>query len=265
MQPVSIYISHYAEEDGDAYEEFVDTLRGLGRKIQLLNDRGMDETKSEAEDLRSRVDEADLVFFLVTPAFVARKINKGAADVKHAIQREQKNDLPIILVMVEPTTFDHADLLRYRTLPPGGKPISKWPKRFGGWQAVLEKVKPLVFRLGQGDMEASDKKADPNAKPETLTEPSESSRPATPNNHSNLAIVRDLMNAGNLEQALEMLLKIAQEWTPGFVNDIILLTSRYNGLRRDYNSGIISHSSKTVSENRITSSLLELLNDMERG
>ncbi|MEM6964120.1 MAG: TIR domain-containing protein [Bacteroidota bacterium] len=72
--------------------------------------------------------------------------------------------------------------------------------------------------------------------------------------------IKELVAQARVKEAVEMLLAQAP---PRFRNDIILLQTRLNKLKRDEMMGIIGHANANLERNKITVAVLGMINDVE--
>jgi V8-like Glu-specific endopeptidase len=71
--------------------------------------------------------------------------------------------------------------------------------------------------------------------------------------------LRDQVSKGEMALVLDQLQNYASAGAPNLRDEILLLTARYNRLRRDERKGIISRETALADRNRLISALLELL------
>lgn len=75
--------------------------------------------------------------------------------------------------------------------------------------------------------------------------------------------LRNTISEGKVESALRMLREYVQGRDEYMINDIVLIMSRYNNLKRENTMGIISHEQYTIQNSKIVYSILELIKILE--
>lgn len=78
-------------------------------------------------------------------------------------------------------------------------------------------------------------------------------------------MIQDLRNQvgrGKIKQVLEKMLELSQD-DQDQQNTVILLSQRWNSLKREERMGVIGRSDASVTNNRITMSILDLLDELD--
>ena len=68
--------------------------------------------------------------------------------------------------------------------------------------------------------------------------------------------IKTLIAKGKIEEAIQKLMNISGD------NQLIMLSARYNRIKTQNNSGTISQADSSIELNKITNSLLSILNDL---
>ena len=68
--------------------------------------------------------------------------------------------------------------------------------------------------------------------------------------------IKTLLAKGKIEEAIQKLMNISGD------NQLIMLSARYNRIKTQNNSGTISQADSSIELNKITNSLLSILNDL---
>ncbi|PHN02321.1 hypothetical protein [Flavilitoribacter nigricans] len=79
------------------------------------------------------------------------------------------------------------------------------------------------------------------------------------------SMIQDLRNQvgrGKIKQVLEKMLELSQD-DQDQQNTVILLSQRWNSLKREERMGVIGRSDASVTNNRITMSILDLLDELD--
>lgn len=77
--------------------------------------------------------------------------------------------------------------------------------------------------------------------------------------------IKGLIANGRTEDALTELLGFLKQLSAAdnYLNEAILLSSRFNKLQKEIRIGVVSHGEETISKNQINFSLLEILNEIK--
>ena len=81
-------------------------------------------------------------------------------------------------------------------------------------------------------------------------------------------ILKQLIASNKMKEAIDVLLnyvKNNEDIRKSLVNDIILLSSRLNSIERSSNRGIITNSEVNIEKNRITKSILDLIEELDEA
>lgn len=106
----------------------------------------------------------------------------------------------------------------------------------GSYDIMIGRKKKELSNLNQEIKELEDKQ------PTEITNP-------------NLEI-KTLIAKGKIEEAIQKLMVSSRD------DQLIMLSARYNQIKNQNNSGIITHDNFTIEINKITNSLLSILNDL---
>lgn len=75
----------------------------------------------------------------------------------------------------------------------------------------------------------------------------------------NKTTIKQQIIEGNIKKAIEMLLKLGEQYDADIHNEAIMLSSRYNSLEKDKDLGIITHEAAEINKNRINFTLTQML------
>lgn len=89
--------------------------------------------------------------------------------------------------------------------------------------------------------------------------------PANPGDASFFQDVKMTIAKGRVKGALDMLQQYAEAQGDYMINEILLLTSRYNNLRKESMMGTISREEANLGNNRIVYAMLELIKELEKN
>jgi len=243
---VKIFIS-YAREDEKYKDELELHLKPLKMNgdIESWNDREILPGADWDENIKSQIENANVMLFLISPNFMASDyIN--AVEIKRALERHKEKEVIIIPIIIRHSDFSILKISKFQALPKDGKPISSWPDKDEAWYNVTLGLKKVFASLKDGNISLNKNKiresSDTNGSPDIKSE------------------IQTLVSKSEIEKALDALLDFAKTVKDDdLFNSAILLSSRFNNLKRSEMQGVISPSDAGISRAQITHSLLSLL------
>lgn len=142
-KPLKGFIT-YSHEDTEAKDELRKRLAVMEQQNELVTwDDGQltPGDKALQEDILKKVEDSDLLLYLVSAASLASE--NCNRELAVAIKGD-KRVIPIIL--------EHCDWLKHKVsnfevLPHKGKPISKWDDESEGWQNVVSGIRSAINRI----------------------------------------------------------------------------------------------------------------------
>ncbi len=239
-KPVKIFVS-YSHKDKTFKEELVEFLSPMKRNatIDLWTDDRIDPGELWDDEIKNELKAADIVIFLISPSF----LNSGyieRVEIKETFDRLQRKEVAIMPVRVRPSDVRSSKLSAFQALPSNSIPVSKWDDRDSAWLDVTKGLKRMIEKH----------------KAAKTTQ-----QPASNNNTDIKLQVKQLIATGKTKKAIELLLNYSQK--NGLDdNSIILQSSRFNGLSREQNIGIISNENYSLSLNKINAALLSIVDDI---
>ncbi|HKH45524.1 MAG TPA: toll/interleukin-1 receptor domain-containing protein [Thermoanaerobaculia bacterium] len=150
---VRIFFS-YAHDDERLRRRLVQHLSGLQRAglIESWDDRKIGAGSDWAGQISENLEKADLVLFLVSPAFMASAYSQDV-EVKRAMERHAAGKARVIPVILRPVDWELAPFAKLEALPEKGKPVTRWPTRDEGLLDVALGIRQTVeglLGLGSG-------------------------------------------------------------------------------------------------------------------
>ncbi|MBC7829721.1 MAG: toll/interleukin-1 receptor domain-containing protein [Chitinophagaceae bacterium] len=152
QKPVRIFLS-YAEED----EIFVDDLRNQLsqlRKKKLIadfHDRQILPGTEWDHTIRSEIDTADIIIFLVSADFLASDYI-DRVEIRNALERHRQGMVKIVPVLVRICDFKNSELSGFQALPKRSLPVNQWKDKDEAWYSVVQSLEQLIkesFSIGQ--------------------------------------------------------------------------------------------------------------------
>ncbi len=147
--PVKIFIS-YAHKDEPFKEELELHLKTLQRRgiIETFSDREVRPGEVWEAEISAKLQEAEIVLFLISPDFVGSDY-MWDGEVKKALHRYWKGELVIIPVLIRPADIKGLDIDRFQALPANGKAVSQWADRDEAWLSVTQGLQKTIEALAQ--------------------------------------------------------------------------------------------------------------------
>ena len=147
-KPLKGFIT-YSHEDTEAKDELRKRLAVMEQQNELVTwDDGQltPGDKALQEDILKKVEDSDLLLYLVSAASLASKnCNRELAE---ALRRE----IRVIPIILEYCDWLHHHLSGFEVLPDKGLPITKWKDKSEGWQSVVDGIREVIYkRQSQAD------------------------------------------------------------------------------------------------------------------
>jgi len=139
--PSKIFIS-YAHEDEAFKDELVIRLKGLQRNGYLItwHDRKIEPGQLWDAAIKSALDTASIIVFLVSPDFLASDYIHNV-EIKKAFERYHAGACKIVPVIIRRCDFENTEIGKLQALPKNAEPIKKWPDKDEAWYDVLMQLK----------------------------------------------------------------------------------------------------------------------------
>lgn len=249
-QPVKIFIS-YSRKDRSYKEDLVEFLAPMRRQgiVEAWSDKDIVPGEVWEDELLEELAATDIIIFLVSPSF----LNSDYIDrveIQGAMERHKTKEVVLVPVVIRPCDFESSDLKSFMALPTDAKPVSNWNSNDSAWMDVVGGLKRVIERIRER------KQALPS-------EPSviENNTPVQPESIPNQAI--QLISEYESKKAINLLLDYTQKNDLSQYNDLILQSSRFNGLAKQQNQGIISREHYDMSLSRIHVALQSIIEDIK--
>lgn len=144
---VRVFFS-YAHEDEKLRRKLVQHLSGLQRAglIERWDDRQIDAGGEWAGQISENLREADIVLFLVSPAFMASAYSQDV-EVKRAMERHEAGEARVVPVILRPVDWELTPFAKLQALPKDAKPVISWRPRDEGFRDVALGIRRTVEEL----------------------------------------------------------------------------------------------------------------------
>lgn len=139
-----IFIS-YSHEDG-AYLKALETHLALLRRqglIETWHDRDIPPGASWADQIRHRLEGADIILLLVSPDFLASDFCWDQ-EMTRALDRHDRGEAKVVPILLRPCDWKTAPFARIQGLPKDLRPISAWPSADEAWLDVVNGLRRVL-------------------------------------------------------------------------------------------------------------------------
>lgn len=254
--PVNIFIS-YAKEDQQASQELQKSLVLLRRK-KVLTFFDQHNSISAGEDRDARIStalaNARIVLLILSNDYIA-------SDECYNIQEKaldyfQSKDTTVIPILYNQCNWKELDeLARLQALPRNKKFITDWPNEDNVFTEIAAEIAELARKL-HGTTTTTTTKDTPSITP-TIQK-----QTPTKKIQFDFQGIRNLVAKSKIENALVNLSQY-QGLDKEQRKEITLQQSRWYDLQREIRQGIINNQEANIETNRITLSILDLLDQLE--
>ncbi len=204
-------------------------------------------------EIKDAIENSQLILFLISPDFIASEYIYDQ-EISRALDRYRKREVMIIPIILRPTDYSSLEISKFQALPKDGHPISTSQDQDSAWLDVINQLGKIFDSLNKGNVKLREKSA-----VNTSTNFEEN------DNTNAIDYIRNSIANAKIEEALKALLNISQKsGDSDLYNEILLLTSRYNRLKKSNLRGIISSENLDISMSQISNAMLSLLKDIER-
>jgi len=210
-----------------------------------------DEGQVNAGDLRqNRIEQelhnAEIILLLFTANLVAEDFIWGTP-MNQVLEKVRRREVQLIPILVSPCPFADTPFAAYAAVPERNKPISSYSNKDEAWNLVVEQIKRSIQQAPSSTPEPTNDTTSISSQPQRLQ-----------------TRVSDLIAGGKAEEALNALHTWATEHNQNSLkDDVIILKSRWAGLKRQERLGMISFSDANIENNKIVNSIISLSNSME--
>ena len=270
IQPIKIFIS-YSHKDESHLNDFQIHLSSLKREklIENWTDQGIVPGEEWDQSIKKKLEQADLIVFLISADFLASDYIHHV-EISEAMKRYSKDEVVIIPIVIRPCEFEALEISKFQALPKGLKPVSKWDDKDEAWLNVVKQlrlvVKGLIQKRDTTSNNSQDQTNSTNSN-STSNNYSNGSNQTTPNSNDLSVVASDLRKAiskDKIKTVIDQMLELSESLDGDLYNNVVLISSRYNGNKRNVNMGIVSTEESGLQQARIRTSLLSLIDEMEK-
>lgn len=239
ISPIKVFLS-FAHADKAYKDTLLKHLVLLVRRknIQIWSDDNITAGEDWESEILKNLHSADIAILLISPDFLASDFINDF-EIPRMLERHERNEIALVPIIVRPVLFSATEISKLQGLPRDGKPISMWSNKDEAWISVVQELSKIFDKLA--DKQASKNKQDETAKDDFKN-------------------VRNLIAHGRIKEALTEIENIAdRKGDKELQNSLIMIKGRFMQLERSSMLGIIAHSGAMLERNKITHSLLNLV------
>ncbi len=135
----------YSFKDEHFKNELKSHFRGLinNKTIKAWDGRAILPGEDWDNKIKKKLEEADVILFLVSSDFMNSDYIKDV-EIKHAIERYEKNEVKIVPVIIRPCDFESSLFSKFLAVPTGKLAISKWPNADEAYLDVVNHIKRML-------------------------------------------------------------------------------------------------------------------------
>ena len=163
MNPPRLFIS-YSHQDEPLLREFTAHLSPLVRNgtIETWDDRELVVGDDLDERLRSELESADLVAFLVSADFL-QSVSCYEDELLNVLKHRPSREIDVLPVILRDCLWSETPLAAFLAVPKDGDPVADAPSRDAAWVDVATQIKARVERW-QAERKRGVSRASSNAK-----------------------------------------------------------------------------------------------------
>lgn len=246
--PAKIFIS-YTQDDVEYKRQLQAHLSGLKRN-NMIADWADDEMligKVWDQEKKQRLQEADIILFLVSASFLASNFESDK-EMQTAMSRYHAGQVIIVPILIRPCDIESLEISKFKILPQNKLPISKWKDKDEAYVDIVKQLRRIIgnIELANNDIVILEDE-DILTKDDQIMNMSE----------EELSYYKDFI-ANN--ETKEILIQLTQKTAnTSFQHEIILLNGAFTDLKDKEIEGTINSEDFKVGINKIHKSILNLL------
>ena len=139
-----LFIS-YTHKDEEFKDDLIEHLSGLKNNgaISSWDDREIKPGEEWDEAIKKKLDEAEIVLFLVSSTFMASDYIKDV-EIKRTLERYERKEVVIVPIILRSCDFSALPIAKHQALPKNAKPINTWKDRDEAFLDVVNGIKRLL-------------------------------------------------------------------------------------------------------------------------
>lgn len=235
-KPIKIYLS-YSHSDREYRDALLKHLSLMTRKnkIEIWDDEKIVAGANRQEETNNKLMEADIAILLVSADFLASDAINDV-EIPILVEQSKTKGTTIVPVFIRPVYFQDSELSNFQGLPRGGKAISYWENKDEAWIDIVSELAKVIEKQQKEPLETKNEKKWDTKK------------------------IRGLIAKEKIHEAINVLEELFEaEGDNKLLNKLTLLASQLKRLENNSKLGIISHHDEFLERNKITYSILNLL------
>jgi formylglycine-generating enzyme required for sulfatase activity len=157
-EALDIFIS-YSHRDEGLKDELVNYhLKPLQRdgKIRTWQDRDIEAGAEWAEEIRTNLENADIVLLLITRHFLASDYCYET-EMQRAVQRHHEGTARVIAIILKPCIWQESPFSKLQVLPKDGKAVTTWDNQDEAFVYVEKGIRRVVDALNTERRQAAER------------------------------------------------------------------------------------------------------------
>jgi hypothetical protein len=149
-RPADLFLrySHADEPQKNTLEKHIALLQRIGL-IDSWSDRALAPGQEWDAEIRSWLQEADIILFLVSANFLASDY-AYTREVLPALGKARSGTATVVPIILSPVDWKLAPFSEFQALPRNAQPISTWANQDEAWAQVSEGIRQIVQSKGLG-------------------------------------------------------------------------------------------------------------------
>jgi TIR domain len=158
-QPVKVFLS-YSHKDDWLKQEFMTYVKPLEYKnlIKIWHDREIGAGASWAAEIDQNLEQAEIVIFLVSGAFIASDYCHSV-EMQRSLERRKAQNAQVIPVLISPCSWQYTVLSELQIIPHEAKPVEDgsgnerqgMALRAKAWTQVVDEIARSATKIQQSN------------------------------------------------------------------------------------------------------------------
>ncbi len=138
----------YARKDKPLRDEMDLHLSALKRQNSVITwaDHEIAPGEDWAKSIDSHLNDADIVFLLVSPHFMGSDYSYGI-EMKRALERHEQRQARVVPIILRPVDWEDAPFSKLQVLPTNAQPVTSWPDRDTAFADIVKNLRPMIKDL----------------------------------------------------------------------------------------------------------------------
>lgn len=149
VRAVTVFVS-YSREDEPLRVELEKHLSSLRRSHAIADwyDRKIDAGTEWAKEIDRRLQSADVILLLISPAFIHSEYCSGM-ELTQAMARHEAGQACVIPIILRPADWENEPFAKLQAYPDHAKPVTKWEDRDEAFVTIVRGIRAAVTRIAE--------------------------------------------------------------------------------------------------------------------